>query len=545
MFRKLKPKTNSLFWQAMFRFYVKQIDTPLFGVVENSNQSNWHSHFSAGASTIPVELDHSALDMIAEDLELDIEGLAIDAQRYAQGLYRSKARGLTGSRLGDLGEIISFLTNAHQYKTITRVVSWRAGAGQTVKGSRFPQPDFLVTDTTGLVAALEVKSTELFDFVDWRDNTKSWRFLQPCSSVAGCREQALPQLGFVGNVPATQRHNLVIKDGAIVPFPVTKGIANAVLALDGRMNTLRTDARFRTPPICRSENRSCWDCVPEGCHFVIVKMPNAPGMLSLGGPTENSEGWIHAYARWSKALSSQNPYAVEREIGKLAGHLETWLRPQEVAYSDVLSEFWMTYLWDSMRGRGLETALPQSLVPPEREALITGSATSRLTGPVVSTSTFEKIKDLLSRKQSQSPFVVCAALTGTNPGKGTVTVKRNRDTVEFCYMPPEWWTDRPVQSREEAKIIAEQLLSSTLQLLNWHGQQNYRAYLKEITVKVGERSTHLGWDWHPVPAGVPWESRPWYAGPHWLRALPLGLSGVRLKVRPDGRATLSIPSTLI
>jgi len=529
----------------MFRFYVKQVDTPLFGVVEDSNQSKWHSHFSSGTSTITVELDHSTIDTIAEDLELDIDGLAVDADRYAQGLYRSKARGLTGSRLGDIGEIISFLINAHQYKAITRVVSWRAGAGQTIKGSRFPQPDFLVTDTTGLAAALEVKSTEVFDFIDWRDNTKSRRFLQPCSSVAGCREQALPHLGFVGHVPAVQRHNLVIKDGTIVPFPVAKGIANAVLALDGRMNSFRTDTRFRTPPICRSEHRNCWNCVPEGCHFVIVKMPNAPGMLSLGGPTENNEGWIHAYARWTKALASQNPYAVDRETGNLAGHLETWLHPQGVAYSDMLSEFWMTYLWNSTRSRGLDTVVPQSLVTPEREALITGSTTPRLTGPVASTSTIEKIKELFSQKQSQSPFAVSAVLTGADPDKGTITVKRKRDTVEFCYMSPEWWTDKSVQSREEAKIIAEQLLSSTLQLLNWPGQQIYRAYLKEMTVRVGESSMHLGWDWHPVPTGIRWLSKPWYDGPHWLRALPLGLSDVRLTVRPDGRATLSIPSTLI
>jgi hypothetical protein len=82
-------------------FEIKTIHVPLFGVVEDADQSMWLSSFSAPTPTTEVHLDASAFDMLAEDLELDAEGLATDAERYVNGDYRPKARGMGGSRLGD------------------------------------------------------------------------------------------------------------------------------------------------------------------------------------------------------------------------------------------------------------------------------------------------------------------------------------------------------------------------------------------------------------------------------------------------------------
>jgi hypothetical protein len=63
-----------------------------------------------------------------------------------------------GSRLGDLGEVVAFLVYRSLMQEVIRVVSWRPGRGQAVKGARFPQPDFIVGEGDSL-AALEVKTT--------------------------------------------------------------------------------------------------------------------------------------------------------------------------------------------------------------------------------------------------------------------------------------------------------------------------------------------------------------------------------------------------
>lgn len=123
-------------------FEVRQIEVPLFGVVEAPNQAPWLNAFPAATATTRVQVDAAALDTIASDLELDAEGLAADAERYVNGSYRAKARGMGRSRLGDLGEILTFLVNRMPGQEIVRVVSWNAGIGQAIKGSRFPQPDF-------------------------------------------------------------------------------------------------------------------------------------------------------------------------------------------------------------------------------------------------------------------------------------------------------------------------------------------------------------------------------------------------------------------
>lgn len=124
-------------------FEVKQVQVPLFGVVEAPNQAAWLSAFSTATTMTQVQVDTAALDFVADELEIDAEGLAADAERYVNGSYRAKARGMGGSRLGDIGEILTFLMNRVPGREIVRVVSWRAGTGQPVKGARFPQPDWV------------------------------------------------------------------------------------------------------------------------------------------------------------------------------------------------------------------------------------------------------------------------------------------------------------------------------------------------------------------------------------------------------------------
>ncbi|MBA2664503.1 MAG: hypothetical protein H0U74_19605 [Bradymonadaceae bacterium] len=174
----------------MTSFKVKKIQTPLFGVVEATNKDPWHQAFSNSGTTTNIELDDDALDFIADELERDAECLAKDAERYVRGLYRAKTRGMGGSQLGDFGEVLALLLNLGDCREVFRVVSWQRGQGQPIKGSRFPQPDFLVKQA-GSLCALEVKSTEAFKFVDLRDTPKKWTQLKPCGAVAKCRSEAL------------------------------------------------------------------------------------------------------------------------------------------------------------------------------------------------------------------------------------------------------------------------------------------------------------------------------------------------------------------
>ncbi len=62
------------------------------------------------------------MELIADELELDAEGLAADASRYVGGLYRPKARGMGGSQLGDFGDVITFLLNRSSGSEIVRLI---------------------------------------------------------------------------------------------------------------------------------------------------------------------------------------------------------------------------------------------------------------------------------------------------------------------------------------------------------------------------------------------------------------------------------------
>ncbi|WP_440532360.1 hypothetical protein [Variovorax sp. YR566] len=537
-------------------FEIKQIEVPLFGVVETPDQTGWLNAFSKVTTTVQVQVDAPALDIIADELELDAEGLSQDAERYVNGHYRTKARGMGGSRLGDIGEILTFLVNRVPGQEIVRVMSWRAAKGQAVKGSLFPQPDFIIKNAIGL-AALEVKSTEAFDFVNLRDKTKNWTWLQPCSSVRACREQALPQLAFVGQQFTPQHHSLIIRDGTVVPFPVGKGVATAVVAVDGRVNTLRDDPKYRTPKACRQASRDCWSCLPMTCHFVLVQMPNAPGMLSLGGAADDgSEAWLRAYQRWSQALAARELLAVRSSLGVLVDAIESWLSGDRIPEARVLRGFWGSYLYDAMRTRGFDVGAPEALENLNSLELDFDWSPAPVAEPVSRETSIEDIARLITQDQGLgAPFMVSARLHRNNLGVSTVSVRTTGDFVEFHLVSKIWWAQSSVENVESASSIAGQLLSFALEASGWPASVEDAAVpLRELNARVGDREIHLGWETAPAtPRSASWQS--WMGGwPLWFdleRLSPwppllfVGDPRVRLRVLPDGRAYLRVLATLL
>ncbi|MCJ0766115.1 hypothetical protein [Variovorax terrae] len=537
-------------------FEIKQVEVPLFGVVEASDQSAWLEAFAAATTTIAIEVDAAALNLIANDLELDAEGLAADAERYVGGRYRAKARGMGGSRLGDLGEVLTFLVNSVAGREVVRVVSWRAGTGQAVKGTLFPQPDFIIKDASGL-AALEVKSTEAFDFVHLRDATKHWTWLQPCSSVRGRREQALQQLAFVGGILTPQQHSLVVKGGTVVPFPVGKGVAAAVVAVDGRMNELRSDPKYKTPPACRQANRDCWSCLPKSCHFALVTMPNAPGMLSLGGAaSDGSMRWLRAYRRWSQALAAHDLLAVRASVGILVETLAAWLDGTDILEADVLRGFWGSYLRDAMRSRGFEVEVPGQF--GNLNHLESGFEwTPALLAEPASreTSADDITRSMLQDQEPAASFMMSARLRRNDRDADSISVRGFGDFVEFHLMSETWWTEGSVDTVENASSIATRLLSFALEASGWPiSGDGGPVPLRKVTARVGDDAVHLGWASKPAtPGSSSWRS--WMRGwpiwfdldpwPPWPMLLFLGDPRIRLRVMPDGRADLRVLRTLL
>lgn len=538
-------------------FEVKQVQVPLFGVVDAPDQTAWYTAFSAATTATQIQVDSTALDIIAEDLELDAEGLATDAERYVNGNYRAKARGMGGSRLGDLGEILAFLVNRASGQNIMRVVSWRQGSVQAIKGSRFPQPDFIIQNRNGL-AALEVKSTEAFDFVDLRDGVNNWTWLQPCSSVGGCREQALPQLAFVGGQLTPQQHSLVISGGTVVPFPVGKGIAAAVIAVDGRINALRNEAKYKTPKTCRESNRNCWSCLPENCHFVLVTMPNAPGMLSLGGSAGNgSTKWFYAYQRWAQALASRDLLAVRSSVGDLAEAVASWLDTgdaMDTSDRGVLRSFWGSYFGDAMRSRGINVDTPAQFGDLSRAGMNFEWTAAPLAEPASREASIEDIMRFLSQAhESATPFLMSAFYRPNAPYPNSMTVEGNREFVEFRLVSETWWKQEKVENIQHASLIAKSLLSLALKLTDWPSDDGeFDVLLRKVVAKVGENNVLVGWESKPVsPHSIRSMTRYWRFWFHfelwqpWPVLLALGDSRVRLRVTPDGRANLRVLRTLL
>lgn len=503
---------------------------------------------------MPVSIDSAALDLIADELEIDAEGLVADADRYVQGLFREKAQGLGGSQLGDLGEVLAFLVNrAIQGRQILRVVSWKHGKDRPLKGGRFPRPDFIVREN-GRHAALEVKSTEAFDFIQLRDMSKTYTQLKPCAAVARCRNNALEQLGFVGSNVVPQPHLLKIKGGNSVPFPVGQGIAVAVLATDGRVSSLRTDGRYRTPPACRNapRTRGCWSCVGPDDHIVLVTMPNDPGRLSLAGEPGNGDiRWFEAYQRWARALHSREPRGVQAATSVLSTAVDDWLGPRDAQRERaVLKGFWGSYLGDVTRRYGLEITVPSAFGDLANTAPSFGWERAELPESPVRETTFDEIRGALTQPRNGQSQWLAARVPSEQQETETLSLGLTETEVRFALLTDIWWNDGIIETEREASSIAARLVSLALTLSGWAGPIGDFSHMpmKAISANVGDAKVSLGWTvrsaitspdaWRPLPLW-PFMFHPRF-GLSWPPLLAIGDSRAVVRVWPDGRADLRV-----
>lgn len=532
-------------------FNVRTIESKLFGTVEADDQTRWFETFAGTGISMPVSIDSTVLDLIADELEIDAEGLVADADRYCQGLFREKAQGLGGSQLGDLGEVLAFLiSRAIPGREIVRVVSWKPGKGLSLKGGRFPRPDFIVREN-GRSAALEVKTTEAFDFIQLRDMLKKHTQLKPCAAVARCRENALEQLGFVGGNVVSQPHSLKIKGGRFVPFPVGQGIAVAVLATDGRVNSLRSDRRYRTPPACRNatQTRGCWSCVGPDDHIVLVTMPNDPGKLSLAGEPGNGDiRWFEAYQRWARALHSREPRGVQVATSALSTAVDDWVGPRDVpSERAVLKGFWGSYLGDVTRRYGLEIAVPSAFGDLAATEPSFGWERTELPEAPVREMTFDEIRRSLTQPRSVQTQWLAAQVPNTRQETETLSIGVTDTEVRITLLTDAWWRYRAIETEREASSSAARLVSLALTLSGWESTISHMP-MKAISASVGDIKVALGWT---VGSGIAtpdvWQSLPMWPfifhprfGLRWPSLLAIGDSRAAVRVWPDGRADLRV-----
>jgi hypothetical protein len=92
----------------VYTFRVRHLEVDLFGVVEHADSEPWLASFATAGKLEPVTVDDDAMEMIASELELELEGIAVSAARYVAGNYRPKAKGLGGARCnaGHLGRFL-------------------------------------------------------------------------------------------------------------------------------------------------------------------------------------------------------------------------------------------------------------------------------------------------------------------------------------------------------------------------------------------------------------------------------------------------------
>jgi hypothetical protein len=540
----------------MAKFQICRIDVPLFGEVELPNEEAWLHTFASECSKQPdilIEVDESALSIIAEELEIDADYLIAGAERYVSGNFREKARGLSGGQLGEFGEVLTFLLYKSEKQDIVRVVSWKPGSTQTVKGSKFPQPDFIIRKGSN-AAALEVKSTEALDFISLRDMTKSYTTLKPCKLVAACREQALPQLAYKGSNRVAQKHSLKIRGHQVVPFPVGQGIAAAVLGVDGRVDRLRSDTKYKTPKSCREAKRSCWSCIPSARHAVIAIMANEPGRLSLGGATaDGSIAWFTAYQRWTQALAARDIFAARDAAKVLSDSVINWLETTDGEKRELLASFWGSYLREAMRIRGLNVEVTEKLPMDSDSRTNVDSIESHLAEPENREVEIGEIPRLIKNtKGSLTPFGVSVRLQKRDGISESLSVRASGQFVEFRLASDFWWASKRVETSEEAGKVGNRVITLAMEAsgaINLVRIFNEPIPFRDVSARVGDKVIPFGWeanwtvsdsaDWLIGLGHWPFLRRPGRPMP-WPIHLVTGDPRARMHVFLDGRACIRI-----
>src|SRR5216684_478942 len=532
-------------------FQVKEVSSTLLD--KKQGEIFWRQFADNTSHARSVRLGEGSLEVVADALELDADGVALDLERYVQGRYRSRAKGPGGNRLGDFGECLTYLLYLGAGRQPVRVVST---PGRKKKGQKFPQPDFVLREGR-TVMALEVKTTEALQRS--RLLAARWKRLQPCCEVEKLRQEALPQLGFSqrGEPAGPFTHALKFADGSTSPFPVDGGEAVAVLAVDGRVATLQSEPRFKTPHHCLKQSRSCWRCLEADrvpVHAVVVKMHNEPGRLGVLGSGESGTDWLTAYSFWEQAVWSRELAAVRRATQVLSARTVTWLRSsrasrqralearvssrkerrsQELEW-DGLVEAWGQYLAEGLAEHGLDNAfeaIQELRIPdPRPDPLHRGRSE-----PLVA---------------EQIDFVVSAELTqpyrfssrSRRIPKATFSLYDDGRALDFRLCSSSWW-DAHTESRsprmtETADSVAAvegvtALLESTGG--TWAGVETpIGVPLEPARVAVDGEALDVGWRsktidhrgrWDPLGVNVP----------RWIKWLAYGDPRATLFVLPDGR----------
>ena len=94
---------------------------------KKQDEAFWHQFADNKSAARSVRIREGSLEVLADGLELDADGMAFDLERYVQGKYRSKAKGPGGNRLGDFGECLTYLLCLRAGQHPVRVVRRRAG----------------------------------------------------------------------------------------------------------------------------------------------------------------------------------------------------------------------------------------------------------------------------------------------------------------------------------------------------------------------------------------------------------------------------------
>ncbi|HCL3145382.1 TPA: hypothetical protein N2A34_003141 [Pseudomonas aeruginosa] len=477
----------------MVTYKIKRVLAPLFGMIEVREQEPWLTIFANSKHATNISIDDDALNLIAEELGIDARGLKASVDLYVKGEHFERTRGLSPAQIGEIGEVLTYLTHCAMGDEIVRVVSWKQGASPKVKGSKFPQPDFILNNGTGM-AALEVKSTALFDYEELKDPQKKWTHLKPCTEVKPCRSAALPQLGYVGNARTPQKHSLELKDKSIVPFPVGKGVAVAVLAIDGKINRIRDDRRLRTPPACKMMSRNCWSCIPESDNFVLVTMPNNPGRLSLGGAlNDRSYEWLAKYKRWTQALKSRDILAVRHALGELVSAVSYWQPKESGRKASLLRAFWGSYLSDAMRSQGINIAPPEDLGSLAQPEFDYEWNLSKFDGPEGLVTSLNEIKQVFYGNDDID-FMMSSYIEGQGKSKNSITVRGVGQTVELSLVSDTWWTGDTVRTGAGAQAIGGELINFILEAFSANTTgADFELYTKPIVAEVDQNRVLLGW----------------------------------------------------
>jgi len=486
-----------------FRF--KLLQTPLFGPIAARSPDAFRDLFAKAHAPLTLHLDEAALDAVATDLELDVDGVAADALRYVEGRFRAGAEGLGGNRIGDFGEAIAYLalrTMASPGEAILRVVGTVGSAG-----GRAPQPDFLLRRGRQM-GVIEVKSCEALKF----QRLVGGRPPKPvaaCDRVRARRRDALDQLGFLpGGARVSQPHRLRIGKRT-VPFPADFGEALVLTLWDGRLDALSPRQRGRAPKPCRHAGRDCWTCFGRPgtgtSNGALVRMPNAPGHLALLGG-EGSDEWLSAYAEWTAALWSRSGRSAEHASRQLLKASDLWLgrRPGS---TKVLRRLLREYIDAALLERGLRAASDEASPASQSEPSSRGEFSPRTAAGLLESRGPAR----LELREGQFP--------------GSVTLAGDRITIR-TWLPPG--AQRMAEPSYASGTVGE-VLRDLLQVADRPtGGFRLRPLVVEVTWPVGggERLER-----RELPVG--------FVGAH--DTMP----GARLFVLPDGRATVTASRTEI